>query len=284
MKERTLIERVARQFADVADFSAIFSPSTKKAVERDIFQADLSVTSRDWLSFSTIASLFAGALSAMAFFYASGEIMASTAVFLACFAAALFVLKNTPGYMKKRRAARVEAELPIALRSIATEITFNSSFEKALSSAKRYGVLGNEVSKALKEIESGGASVSDALRNLGERVDSLLLKRACAQLVFTYEHGLRSGGLRKLANELIAVQKARSMEYSAKLGFMGLAFIAVACIVPALFAAYAMVGSSFMDLTFSAGQVWIVYVIVFPALDLAILLYLREKAPKTIIG
>lgn len=279
-----MIESIAKQFAGIADASTIFSQGTKKAVSRDLIQADLPVTSQEWLNFSAIASLFAGALPAIGYFYASEDLPMGFVVFFLSFAVALLILKNTPAYLKKRRAVRIEAELPIALRSIAVELSFNTSFEKALSSASRYGAFGKEVSKALNEVESGAASVSDALRGLGERVDSLLLKRACAQLVFTYEHGLRSEGLRKLANELVSVQKSRSREYAAKLGFVGLAFIAVACIIPALFAAYAMVGSSFMDITFSVEQVWIAYTAVFPALDLAILLYLREKAPKTIVG
>ncbi|MFH0834926.1 MAG: hypothetical protein V1881_01135, partial [Candidatus Micrarchaeota archaeon] len=116
-------------------------------------------------------------------------------------------------------------------------------------------------------------------------VDSLPVKRAYMQLAFAYEHGASGAeGLRRLADEMIGLQAAKARQYSARMTFFGLLFVSVSCILPAFFSAYAIVGSAFMQMTLSPNDMLLAFCVVFPLMDLAILLYLREKTPRILLG
>jgi hypothetical protein len=116
------------------------------------------------------------------------------------------------------------------------------------------------------------------------RVDSLELRRAVAQLSLAYAQGSNTEGLRKLADELAALQRAQAREYHARLSLVGLVFIALACIIPSLFAAYVIVGSSFLDLSFTPNEVYLAYLALFPAVDALVLAYARRARPAALGG
>ncbi len=251
-----------------------------KKFEKALAQAGMESSASEYVSFSVIASLFATAIVFLVFLAlnAPAEALLSSPL---VFAAFLFAACNHPFSKKRRRAAFVERDLAMALRTIAVELSIGISFERALKTISKagHGELSREARRIVADIEVGGAGVSDALKAFGQRIDSMLAKRAAMQLAFTYEQGLGGEGLRKLADELSALQKNNAREYSAKMAFFGLLFVAVSCILPALFSAYVIVGSSFMELLFNPTQVASAFVLFFPAADLAILYYLKKKTP-----
>ncbi len=206
------------------------------------------------------------------------------AAFFAAFALAFLALLRAPWYAARARGELVERDLGVALRAASIELNSGASFERVLRELSNgYSELSNEFSRVLASV-ARGAGFGEAFRAARERVDSLLFKRACAQLAFVYEHGLKGEGLRKLADEVLLLQKTRAREFNAKASFFGLLFIAVSCIVPALFGAYVIVGSSFLAFSFGAGDVFAAFVLLFPFLDAALLLFLRAKTPKFLVS
>ncbi|MEW5955196.1 MAG: type II secretion system F family protein [Candidatus Micrarchaeota archaeon] len=279
-----MIEELAKQVGEIIDLSNLLSRKSLKKIERDLMQANLAADARHYASLALFASTSAGLLTLLAAFYFSSDPLSSIAALFAVFAASLLAFLKYPESRKKSRAEEIERELAIALRSVSIELSASTPFEKTLRNLARagHGELSSEAKKLLGEIELGGKSPSEALKEFADRVDSLLVRRACMQLVFAYEHGLQTEGLKKLADELVSFQKIKSQQYAAKMAFFGLLFISVSCIVPALFAAYVIVGSSFLETTFMPSDVLLAFVVAFPAADAAILYYLKAKTPKVL--
>jgi len=277
-----MLEKIISSF-DFLDASAVFDQRTKKRVARDLIQADLRVSAPVFLNFAFVASvLFSLAIGVLAFWFSTA--LYAILFFLIAFALSFFYLLNLPAGLKRKRGEEIERDLPIALRAMHIDLLLQTPFEKALRNAgeSNLGYLSREFRKVNSEIEVGGSPVREALLSSSERVYSIHFKRACAQLIFAYEHGAAGEGLRKTADELIEVQKLKSKEFSAKMSFLGLVFIAISTIVPALFGAYTIVGSVFLALTFSPEHILFAFVILFPLADALLLYYIRDKTPKVL--
>ncbi|MEM4255433.1 MAG: type II secretion system F family protein [Candidatus Norongarragalinales archaeon] len=268
----------------VEGFSLIPCPldgHSLKKLEKDLLQSSLDFDARVYSSFCFSFALALGAVS-LAFSLALSDAVAalsfSLPVFSAVFAASLYL----PWFLKKRRAAEIERDLPLFLRGAAVDLSLATAFEKTLEGgASGFGALGEELARVCAEFKRGH-SVQSALLRFSDRVDSIQVKRAVMQLCFSYEHGFADEEMKKLADELIQQQRVKSREFAAKQAFFGLLFIAASTIVPALFSAYVMIGSSFLSLTFTTADIVVFFVIVFPLADFAILFYLSEAKPKVL--
>jgi len=277
------VDLAARQVGGSLDLSGFFSKKFVKKFEKKLVQAGMESSASEYVSFAVVFSLFAtGTVFILLLaLNAPAEALLASPLVLAVF----FALScNYPFSSAHRRAALVERDLAVALRTIAVELSVGIPFERALKTIAKtgHGELSREMKRVVADIEVGGAGVGEALKAFGQRIDSLLAKRAAMQLAFTYEQGLGGEGLRKLADELSALQKNSAREYSAKMAFFGLLFVAVSCVLPALFSAYVIVGSSFMELLFTPAQVALAFVFLFPAADLAILYFLKKKTPAVL--
>ena len=189
-----------------------------------------------------------------------------------------------PTIKKKHLAALVEKDLPFALLSMSVELNMNVPFEKAMQgiAKEKYGMASREFETACNEIKNRGASVQEALLHLSERIESLQVKRCVSQMVSIYEQGGRKNRgipIKRLAKEMLAKQRAESKEFAGKLVVFSLMFIAVSAIVPALFQSFIIVGSMFLEMHFTAVQVLLIVAVGFPLLDLAILMYIKNKTP-----
>jgi len=213
-------------------------------------------------------------------------ILATVLPALAC--AGFFLLKkNLPHIREKARARRLERELPFALLSMSSEIGFNNDFLKVLENASRqdYGLFSKGLKEALARQRISGASVQETLCAFGKEFKSTQLKRAVSQLVAAFETGNRkaaSENLKKLAQELLARQRIECKEYSARLSVMSLMFISASAVMPALFNAFVIVGGAFLEIEFSPMQVLLIGALAFPAIDIAILVFMLQSAPESL--
>lgn len=183
----------------------------------------------------------------------------------------------------KKKARQAEAELPLALISIAAELNMNISFEKCLANSSLSGSrLSQEFKRVLREHREKGASLKEALLGFSERSNSLNVKRCVLQLVSALELGRpkkRGQAVKRIALEMLARQKAELKEYNGKLVVFSLVFVVVSAIVPAMFQSFVVVGSMVLSLSFSPEQVFYTIALVFPLVDLAVLLFTRSKSP-----
>ncbi|MFH1448183.1 MAG: type II secretion system F family protein, partial [Candidatus Micrarchaeota archaeon] len=275
-RRRELIDDIVETFPNFG----IFIEKDLKKTEEALTLAGMKTKPGNYLSFilflATVISVIVLLLSLTMF---SPE--SSVAITLFSFVASYIILLKLPSFISKRRARAMESDLPVALRSIATELNMGISFDRCMQhAANSQYMISSEFRIAVDDVEKGGSSTPLSLRGVSARTDSIIVKRAMQQLIESYKQGSGGQGIKHLADELVERQKATSREYNARISFLGLLFVVLSCIVPALFQAYAIVGSTFLYSSFSAGDLWFVYLVVFPLANATILLAIYERTPR----
>lgn len=203
------------------------------------------------------------------------------------FASGIALAFYYPKSVKRKKAEELDKDLPFSLMNLAIDLSLGTGFEKAIERiAEENNEVGKEFGKALKEMKSTGASMQKVLIELSERTFSKQAKRAIAQIVYAYEKGSRDNGygLKRIAEEMLSIQRTKAKEFSGKMVVYSLMFVAVSAIVPALFLAFIIVGSSFLEIEFTSLQVFLTVVVGFPALDVMVLYYIRLKTPVFLKG
>jgi len=161
--------------------------------------------------------------------------------------------------MFRRKDSEIEAAIPSVLRMMGAELGMGTPFEEVLRAAgEGNGAFHEEVRKVAREAELG-AGVPAALASMAARSRSLAVKRVAGVLALCYSRGEGGEPLKRLADELARTQRAALKEHAAKASMLGLAFISAACVLPSLFLALAVVGSSFMEGAIGPGEVWLVF-------------------------
>ncbi len=188
------------------------------------------------------------------------------------------VVYKIPWYKRKKIAGEIERELPLALRSMSTLTAIGLPFEEALKQCCEKTELAHQLKRALREAELG-ATVPEALSSMAHKIDSYPLQKAVLQLNTLYAKKGDASSLKKLSDEIVSTQKASLREYSGKLVVYSLLFIAVSAILPALFQAYVIVGSSFMSSNISSEQAFWIPVAFFPIVDAGMLVFIKLKKP-----
>ncbi|MFA6420392.1 MAG: type II secretion system F family protein [archaeon] len=190
------------------------------------------------------------------------------------------LLLQAPLAKKKAYSSKVEADLPLFLMRLATEIKIGKNFSKAINdSCKEESFASKEFKIVLNDMQKG-CSFQEALQGMNERLDSANIRRTASNLSNLSIQGTKDvSGLKKLAQELLFKQRIESKEFSGKMVVYALVFIAVSAIVPAMFQSFVLIGSYFMKLSFTATQIFLISVILFPIVDLAILLMIDKKTP-----
>ncbi len=181
--------------------------------------------------------------------------------------------------MKRRRALIIESDLPEALRSLASQLSMQLSFEKALENLASSDYASSpEFSLILADVRRG-AGLKEALSASAERVDSITYKRAMNNISSLYTQGSSSDSLKMLSDDLLSQQLSNARRFSSRLALASLLFIAVACIVPSLLLAYLLVGSSFLSLSVEPLEIWLLFLVLFPLFDLSIIAYISLGSP-----
>lgn len=246
--------------------------------------AGIGISADRYIKLVVLLSVIIG-LSVIAATILSGESAPmATAIGVIVFGTAYVLGRRIPSYIAKARAERIESDLPIAIRSIAIQLNMRLPFEIALENVASWGFqCSPEFARALDEI-SHGASIPEAIQAIGARVDSTIVKKVMAQLVRAYEEGTGGDVLKRLADELIAVQKLRLRSFGAQVSFLGLVFIAIACIAPTLYLVYAMVASLYLGSKVDPAEIWVMFTVAFPAIVTAIIIYIRLRTPRALTG
>jgi len=202
---------------------------------------------------------------------------------------ALFlVLIKSPEKRKKKRAGEIEKHLPFALMQLSVELNIGLSFDYCLARISKadYGALSEEVKKAILSKKTG-KSITNALEERAKKTGSLIFKRSVSHLISIYTQGSKNTPgetIRRIALEQLSRQKAEAKVFSEKIVMISLAFIVISAIVPALFQAFVVVGSSFMEIGFGDFEVLIITGILFPLLDISAILYIINITPEFLKG
>ncbi len=253
-------------------------------LEKALRTAGNNARPEEYASKSAVRACLAGIFAWLALGLVFGEMFFS---FIAgiIFAGIVFaLLLYAPVGKARRDSAEIEGEMPLALMSIAAELNMNIPLEKCIENYAKAGssILSKNLWQVIRESREMGKPLQESLFSLAERSGSLEVKRCIAQLSAALEQGKegrRGDGVKRIAAEMLSRQKAQSREFSGKLAVFSLLFIAVSSIVPALFQSFIIVGSMVLAMDLSPSQALAATVIVFPAIDIIVLAFIRSKTP-----
>ena len=201
----------------------------------------------------------------------------------------LILIFTIPKSKAKSRASALDRELPFALRHMATEIKAGLGLHKSMTSIAdaNYGVLSEEFSITMKEIEQG-ISTEEALRRMSGRSESEGIKRAINHII----RALKTGGnlsdiIISIADDVSFELRMQLADFTEKLNFFGLIYIFMAIVTPVFFS----IINAIMNIPIEGGIklftplplniVAIVYFIAFPML-LALLVFLVKSSQPEI--
>lgn len=183
-------------------------------------------------------------------------------------------------FVEKRRIVRIEAEMPVFLRTFGMLLEMKVPFVQALKASAK-GEMENEFSKIVKEIEKG-ASVPKALAEFAERTRSAVVKKSVAQLISAYEHGAHGKEIIRIADDLISLQRYALRDFISRSSLFGLLFVIFSAVVPTFFLVFATAGKFALDAEIGRETFLLVFLIGFPLINGAILHFSGLQMPPSI--
>lgn len=253
-------------------------------LRKDLHSADININITKYVKISILLSLFSTVILTLFVMQIDTTLnfVEITLIISIFFLFALLIAKRFPKTIARSRAMSIESDLPIAIRTIGIQLNMHVQFEDTLRNiASSNYRCSKEFRKVVKMIESG-ASIPDALRQMAKNIDSSTVKKMVVQLIRAYSEGLSGVDLKRQADELISTQRFRFKEFSARISFLSLMFIALACIAPTMFLAYGTISSLYLGSSLTPSDIWFVFLVVFPLVNAALIFYIKLRTPPTL--
>lgn len=210
------------------------------------------------------------------------DLLIALAILLFLFAFVFLFLLKLPELEWRRKVAEMEAELPLLLRMVGVLVNLGIPFTTALKSvAREKSQLALEINMVAHDIDLG-YSVQKALLSLASRMETPAFKRAVSQMVTVYEHGGSGDEIKRIGDELLAIQQARLAESASRSTLFGLLFIVSSAILPTFFLVFAAAGRFAFSLNLSEETVALAFLLFFPLLNFLLFLLLRAQLPVMI--
>jgi len=194
--------------------------------------------------------------------------------FLVYFSITFFILK-----IKSQNYSRlILKDLPFFLNNLANDLDRNMSLKIALENKVDNSIIGEKIKKALSLVKKGH-SLENSLYIVSK--NSYDLNRTFNQLIDILRVGNKNKAtnLRLLAESITEEQNYLIKKYATKLNLITLIFVIVSAVVPAMFLMFLLVASNFLEITFSSLTVIIVSVVLFPLIDMFLLLIMKSNNP-----
>lgn len=237
-----------------------------------------------YLAFAISVSLALGAAAfaaALLFLVSPSNAYISAIAALACFAASFFFVMGLPGMEMRMRAAAIEAEMPLALRTMGMLLDMRVPFVNAVEIVSEgEGGLSEEMGRVALEIR-GGVTVHRAFSRFAQSYDSFPIKRAVAQLLSAYEVGGSGQEIKRIGDELMAIEQHKLKQHASKSAIFGLLFIVSAAVLPTFFLIYSVLGRFAFDARVSEGGIATGMLFLFPMISVLVLLMSRSTMPAS---
>jgi Flp pilus assembly protein TadB len=183
-----------------------------------------------------------------------------------------------------KRKSLIESQLPFFLREVGIMIELGVPFITAFSSAGAgKSALAPEVRQIAQECENG-MGFQKALAMLGRKYHSLGIRRAISQLTMAYESGSKGPEIRRIGDDMLAVQSHSIKEFSSKSALIGLVFIMTSVVMPTFFLVYASAGSFAFDAVMGEQEIAITMLLVFPLASILVLVFSKSIMPPDIFS
>ena len=159
----------------------------------------------------------------------------------------------------KKKVRAIDSNLIYALRTMLVQLKSGVSLFDSLcmiAYSKRYGMLGNEIKKAVDNITSG-MSQDQALAELGEKNPSVYLKKVLWQIV----NGMKAGAdvsdiLAESVSSITREQQIDIEKYGNSLRILSLMYLMIGVIIPALGLTFMIVIGSFPRIQITEITFW----------------------------
>lgn len=191
----------------------------------------------------------------------------------------LFILL-LPSFELKTKTKRMEAEMPFVLRTVGMFRNMKIPFVRCLAmAADEDSEISTELKKIINEVNRG-VSLERALARFASLFSSYSIKRSLAQILSAYETGSSGDEMKRIGDELLAVQQHELRESASRNALFGMLFIMSTAILPSFFVIYVMVSNYGMgaaildDLTIAVALL-----VVFPAISASLLLMSKSMVP-----
>lgn len=188
-----------------------------------------------------------------------------------------------PAMLKKQYVGKLEKDLPFFLIELDMKLSIGEEFIHALQDlSKKYDFLGKVFERILDNYHHG-IPLQKSFREFSEFFESRDFTRALTQIKNLYETGKKvgeKGPLFDLAEEIVNIQTTTSKLYSNKLVMISLIFIGVTTILPSLLLIFVNIGSFVLDLGITPTELILIFVLLFPAIDLIIIFILFNMMPS----
>lgn len=195
--------------------------------------------------------------------------------FLVLYFSTIYFIKKIKAQDTKTKILR---ELPFFLNNLASDIEKNMPIKLALENrAKQDSEIGKKIKKAMDLVVKKGYNLESALEESTK--DNKELQKVIYQINDILSSGTtnKAETFRILSNNFSEQQSIAIKNYSTKLNFISLIFVVVSAIVPALFLMFFLVGSNFFDISISNIGVIMITVVIFPIVDMFILMFMRSN-------
>lgn len=187
-------------------------------------------------------------------------------------------------WKRRQYAQQLEAGMDAFLSLLIMELEWKQKMEWALHHAAAHTPqpLQKEITLALERFESQGMGLEESLLRMNAIAKSHAFERVIMLLVHLSKQGTTAQGiegLRRMQEDLRVQQQAELKAYGSRLAMLSLVFIGVSALVPAMFLAFVSIGSSFLELSLSAGDIMLIALVGFPFLDAVVLGILWIQTP-----
>ncbi|MDD4983321.1 MAG: type II secretion system F family protein [Candidatus ainarchaeum sp.] len=283
-------------------FSSFFSLFSKRILSilpgrnelsMDLDSANINYSTAQYLAITSVISLILTIIitAVAAALFAVIEIPQYYLVlvfFVAMFLTAGIVLKY-PSIVAADRAKKIDAELPFALRHMATELRAGIGLYRVLQTIAigEYGYLSEEMARVINEVEQG-ADTKDALKNLAYRTRSFSLRNTLNHIL----RALKSGGnlsevLNNTANDVSFEIRLNLESFSGKMNFIGVIYIFIGIVIPVMLAILGTIRniplgggvSLFASLPLTPTMIILLYVVILPICLIGLVMYIRKIRP-----
>jgi len=232
--------------------------------------------------YATASLLFSLFLSVFLFVFL---ILLGTDLFLAAGASLIFALLTLlfflalPSFELQSKIKKMEAEMPFVLRTVGMLRGMKINLVKCLQMAADED---NEISGELRAIVSDverGVTLEKSLAKFASLFSSYPIKRALSQVLSAYEVGSSGIEMRRIGDELLAVQQHAVKESSSKNALFGMLFIMTTAILPTFFLIYVLLGNYGIGGAVDKFAIFLAMLLIFPAISALILLISKATVP-----
>lgn len=199
--------------------------------------------------------------------------------FLAAWLLALGFFLALPSFEVRRRTKLMEAEMPFVLRTIGMLRNMKISFVKCLQmAADEETEISSELKAIVRDINMG-MTLDKSLARFSSLFSSYTIKRALSQILSAYEVGSSGIEMRRIGDELLAVQQHELKESASKNAIFGMLFIMTAAVLPTFFLIYVLLGGYGVGGILDRFAIFLAMLLVFPTVSALILLVSKATVP-----